>query len=159
MSETHKTATDTGELRKPRRGGPSKGSQNNFRHGMKAGKLPKELAYVENRINSFRRQLEEALMTAKGAIGITDAATINTACKHERHGALALHYLRHAELSPSDVLRFSAEAAKASNSRDKCIRALNLDRDSHSDLIQALYGPPKALPAPATNGDNGNEPT
>ena len=134
--------------------GPPKGSTNAARHYMRGGKLPKALAYVENRCNALRRNLESAVLAVKGEIGITDTATINTVMKHERHGALALHYLRIAAdtLTPSEILRFSAEAAKASDNRDKCIRLLNLDRDTTHDAITALYAMPQ-LAAPQPNGD------
>ena len=59
-----------------------------------AGKLPRKLMYIENRINGFRRHLEEAVAMAKGEVTIVDAAAINSACKWERHGLLAQHWLR-----------------------------------------------------------------
>src|SRR5207248_10751590 len=90
-------------------------------------------------IHSFRRNLEDAVMKAKGEVSIIDAAAINSACKWERHGLLAQHWLRHAEddadgeenkstrLSASDRLKFSEAIAKASDNRDKNLRTLGLD--------------------------------
>ena len=114
---------------KPGRSGPKLGNQNATRHGMRGGKLPKGCQYIEGRVNALRRQVEEEVLAVKGEINLIDAAMINSVLKWERHGLLAQHWLRHeaAKLSPSDRLRFSEAIAKASDSRDRAIRALGLD--------------------------------
>ena len=43
------------------------------------------------------------------------------------------------KLSPSDRLRFSEAIAKASDNRDKNIKALGLDRDTADDVLNSLY--------------------
>ncbi len=113
-----------------------------MRHGLQAGKLPAGCGYIENRLNSFRRQLEDIVMAAKGEVTITDAAHIQTALKWERHGMLALRWLKIEgdSLKPTDKLNFSREIAKASESRDRAIRNLNLDRDKQDNIIEILYG-------------------
>jgi hypothetical protein len=135
MANTPKSNTD-------KRGAPGKPkseahraaiSQSKIQHGLRAelrvGKLPAKLQYVEHRINAFRRKLEEAVVYVKKEVCITDSAAINSACKWERHGLLAQHWLRHEadKLSAGDRLKFSAEIAKASDQRDKNIRLLGLD--------------------------------
>ncbi len=133
MSTTRKSTTDKPEPDKPKpKRGPPMGSQNHFRHGLRAGKLPREMGYIENAINSLRRQLETAVVECKGAVNIPDASLIDSAAKWERHGRIALHYLRRkgSELTPADCLRFSEAIAKASDARDKAIRLLQLDRDT-----------------------------
>ncbi|MCI0643212.1 MAG: hypothetical protein L0Y72_06530 [Gemmataceae bacterium] len=137
---------------KPGRSGPPKGNSNAQRHGMKGGKLPKGCMYIEHRVNSLRRQMETALMEAKGEINIIDAAAINSILKWERHGLLAAHWLRKEadKLSASDRLRFSEAIAKASDNRDRNIRALGLDRDNANSILDALYARGKAMLA---NGD------
>jgi hypothetical protein len=89
------------------------------------------LQYVEHRINAFRRHLESEVVATKGEVNIVDAAAINSACKWERHGLLAQHWLRHEaeKLSCTDRLKFSEAIAKASDNRDKNIRALGLDAE------------------------------
>ncbi len=111
------------------RSGPKKGCTNAQRHGMKGGKLPAGCAYVENRVNSLRRQIEDAVVELKGEINIVDAAAINSILKWERHGLLAAHWLRKQvdELSAGDRLRFSEAIAKASDNRDRNIRMLGLN--------------------------------
>jgi hypothetical protein len=111
------------------RSGPPVGSQNAARHFLKAGKLPKKLQYVGHRINQFRRHLEEAVAAVKGEVSIVDAAAVNSACKWERHGILAQHWLRCEadKLSATERLKFSEAIAKASDNRDRNLRALGLD--------------------------------
>jgi hypothetical protein len=120
---------------------------------MRGGKLPKGCQYIENRVNALRRQVEAALIDAKGEIGIVDAAAVNSVLKWERHGLLAAHWLRHEadKLSASDRLRFSEAIAKASDNRDRNIRSLGLDRDATDNVIDALY---KQLPAPEDSAGN-----
>ena len=145
------TETATKETRKPG-AGPPKRNRNALRHGMKAGKLPKGCEYVEIRLNTFRRTLEDAVVLAKGEVSLMDAAAINTAVKWERHSMLAQRWLRlkAEELSPADLLRFSEALAKGSTNRDKALATLNLDRDSSDDIIDALYSRGKNGPATVT---------
>jgi len=135
------------------RSGAPRGNGNALRHGMKGGKLPEGCQYIENRVNSLRRQVETALLAAKREIGIVDAAAVNSILKWERHGLLAAHWLRHeaAKLSAGDRLKFSEAIAKASDSRDKAIRSLGLDRDTRDNVLDALYA---RLPAPNSNGES-----
>lgn len=138
MATTPKNGTPQEATAKPRpcgkpgRSGAPTGNTNAARHYLRAGKLPKKLMYVEHRINGFRRHLEEQVAKSKnGEVSLVDAAAINSACKWERHGLLAQHWLRHEaeNLSPSERLKFSAEIAKASDNRDKNLRLLGLDAE------------------------------
>jgi len=149
MTEPPKSDTRNGFHGKPGRSSPKPGSpatMNGLRHGMRDGKLPKGCAYIEYRLNSLRRQVEAAVVETKGEIGIVDAAAINSILKWERHGLLAAHWLRKEaeKLSPSDRLRFSEAIARASDNRDKNIRALGLDRD----VVRDAWSQIDALPAP-----------
>ena len=113
-------------------GGPvhgGKGNRNAIRHGLRAGKLPDDCAHVENQCNAMRRQLEDAVIAARGEVTLLDAANIQTALKWERHGALALRWMRikAGALKPMEQLQFSREIAKASTERDRALAALRLD--------------------------------
>jgi hypothetical protein len=101
----------------------------NLRHGLKAGQLPKDAKYIEYRLNDFRRQLEDAVMSARGEVSLVDAACIQTCLRWERHAALAQRWLVKAgdTLKPEQRLSFSREIARASSERDKALAALNLD--------------------------------
>lgn len=129
---------------KPGRSGPPKGAQNNLRHGLRAGRLPKSARYIEYQANRFRRELEAAVLAVKGEVTLVDAATIQTALKWERHGALALRWLRTEgeSLKPLDRLHFSREIARASTERDKAMACLKIDGDAQSEVIDALYSRP-----------------
>lgn len=146
MADSPKNESPEQESPKPNRGGPPKGSQNAFRHGLVAGKLPPRLGFVEIKANIFRRKLEASVLDVKGTISLTDAACINSACKWERHGQLALYWLtKEAETMPvAERLRFSEAAAKASDARDKAIKALGLDTPAEpkklSDYIIEMGG-------------------
>jgi len=134
MTDTPENDTPLSDIAKPKfcgkkgRSGPPKGNDNAARHYLRAGKLPAKLQYIEHRINSFRRHLEDEVAAKKGAVNLVDAAAINSACKWERHGVLAQHWLRHEadKLSAGDRLRFSEAIAKASDQRDKNLRLLGL---------------------------------
>jgi hypothetical protein len=106
------------------------GNTNAIRHGLTCGKLPPNCQHIEIKINGLRRTLEAAVVAAKGEVGLVDAACIQTACKWERHGALALRWLVKAgdTLKPTDRLTFSREIARASAERDKALQALGLDQ-------------------------------
>jgi hypothetical protein len=125
------------------RSGPAKGNANAMRHGMRGGKLPAGCQYIEQRVNSLRRQVEAAIVEAKGEIGIVDAAAVNSILKWERHGLLAAHWLRKEadKLSAADRLRFSEAIAKASDARDRNIRSLGLDVKDDRPWIDATPTP------------------
>ena len=114
---------------KPGRSGPPVGNSNALRHGLKAGKLPKDAKHIEYQTNDLRRTLEAAVMAVRGEVTIPDAAAIQTAMKWERHGALCLRWLRIEEdkLKPEQKMNFSREIARASAERDKAIAALKLN--------------------------------
>jgi hypothetical protein len=119
-----------------------------LRHGLRSSALPDGCKYISLQRDKLRRQLEDAVLAARGKITLSDASLISTACEWSQHAALAKRWLRLQgdKLKPMELLNFSREAAKASSERDKAIAALNLDRDITDDL---LYGrTPRLLPAP-----------
>lgn len=118
----------------------------NIRHGLKAGKLPKDARYIEHQMNALRRNLETAVFEVKGEVNLLDAACIQTAIKWERHGALALRWLRveGQKLKPIERLQFSREIARASTERDKALASLGLDTPPN----------PWAIDATSTEGDD-----
>lgn len=125
-----------------KRGAPpgNRNARGNIRHGLKAGSLPKDARYIEVRLNQFRRNLEDAVIAAKGEVSLADAAAIQTACRWERHACLAQRWLtkQYAELKPLDRLTFSREISRASGERDKAIRLLGLDVRPKNDWSAIL---------------------
>lgn len=111
------------------------------RFALTNGSLPPGHSYIQKIINKFRAALERAVIDAKGEIDVNDAATINTACRLERHSQMAQKWLREEaeKLSPADRLRFSAEIGRASVERDRALRALGLGRAARSDIQPAVW--------------------
>lgn len=130
--------TDKGDVNK---GGAPAGNANAMRHGLKAAKLPAGCKYIEHAINALRRQLEAAVVSLRREVTLLDAAAIQTACKWEKHGRLAEHWLRHEheKLTPTERLNFSREAARAAAERDKALASLRLD-GKPDDAFDDLYG-------------------
>lgn len=128
-------------------------SRNNLRHGLTSGQLPDGCGYVQRLTNLLRQQLEDAILERSGEIVLSDAAAIQTAVRWERHALLAQCWLRQKveELTPDQLLLFSRDIARASAERDKCIRSLRLDHDSHH-IIAALYEA-RIPPAEETTGN------
>lgn len=137
---------------KPGRSGPPRNNRNAMRHGLRGGQLPKDARYIEHRLNRFRRLLEDAVLGARGEVTLTDAAAIQTCLRWERHAALAQRWLvkQGNTLKLVDRLKFSEAIAKASDSRDKALAALKLDRDAKDNIIDTLYA---YLPSPKADGD------
>ena len=101
-------------------------------------------------------ELEDTVIAARGEVTLVDAANIQTAIRWERHGALALRWLRTQgdQLKPTDQLAFSREIARASTERDKALAALKLDRDAADDVLKSLYAKP--VPLLVNNGATNN---
>jgi hypothetical protein len=131
--------------------GAPPGNRNAMRHGLRSGKLPLNCVYIERQINKLRRTLEDAVVAAHREVTILHASSIETACKWEMHGALALKWLREQgkNLKPMELLNFSQAIAKASTERDKAIATLKLDRDIKDDILEQLY---RRVPKAITNG-------
>jgi hypothetical protein len=133
----------------------AKGNRNAMRHGLKAGKLPADALYIEIRTNQLRRNLEDAVIAARGEVSLIDAANIQTAIKWERHGCLAQRWLdkKAKELKPMEQLQFSREVAKASTERDKAIAALRLDvQPKPIELTEYLARLPNGSKSSGANG-------
>ena len=130
MATPSKNGTNKHNTKGKPRKGPPKGNRNNLRHGLRAGQLPLKCKYIQNQCDNIRRQLEDAVLALRGEITILDAACIQTCVKWERHGALALRWLRleGETLKPSDRILFSREVARASSERDKALKDLGLDQ-------------------------------
>jgi hypothetical protein len=98
-------------------------------------------------VNELRLQLESAVVDRHGEITLACAALIQTCCRYERHAQLAGKWLRdHPSLEVETRLALSRDIAKASESRDRAIRALGLDARPDTDVWSGIHD---ALPAPA----------
>lgn len=118
-----------------RRGGAPIGNANRMRHGLRGSGLPAGCGHIRKAVNDFRRQLEDAILEARGEITLVDAANVSTAFRWEKHAQLAQRWLRlEAEsMSPADRLAYSRDVARASAERDKAIAALGLPERPNGD--------------------------
>lgn len=116
-------------------------NMNAVRHGLSSGKLPQGAAYIARLTHELRRSIEDAVIALKGEVSLIDAATIQTAMRWERHALLAQRWLRHEakQLDPQTRLAFSRDVARASESRDRALKALGLDRTTTQNVIDSLY--------------------
>lgn len=133
------TGTTPPAAPRPRSGGAPPANTNRTTHGLHGFGWPKGCHRLKRRETAFRNSLCEAV-EANGAIGLYEAATIDSACQWLRHGLLAARWLRleHDQLSPVDRLSFSREVAKAAVERDRCIRLLGLDQTAKASVWDAL---------------------
>lgn len=128
-----------GDNNRPRRGAPWR-NRNGLRHGLTTCALPKGCGWIVRQINELRRALEDAVMQQHGEVRILHAASTQSAVKWERHSMLSLRWLRlkQDDLTNSEVLAFSREAAKASSERDRCLARLSLGV-AVDDVLDSLY--------------------
>jgi hypothetical protein len=117
------------------------------RYALVSGKFPRGCSYVARVLAELRRQLEAAVVAAHGQVSILHAASINSAVRHEGRAILAGRWLRlHAEsMSHTERLHYLREVSNASDSRDRCLARLGLDKD---DLLSRIFGQGNADDSP-----------
>ncbi len=151
----------------PKRKGPPKGSINAAKNGTRLarltlGELPRTMRRQTAAARAYRRDLEQAVLDAKGEVNATDAHLIDEASSAEVHASVCRWLLRTRldKMTVGDVARCSEQIVKAKASRNRAVERLGLDRDHREDMLTALYGPtPAQLPAPepTTDGDTTDE--
>lgn len=150
------------------RSGPKRGSAatlNALKNGSRIdrrrlviGDLPRQLLSVRREARAYRRDLECAVIAAKGSISTTDAHLIDTASAATIQAGVCRWLLRKrlGEMKPTEIITCTATATRAKEVRDKAVRALQLDRDASADLLDQLY---RRLPPAVSNGEPNGEPT
>ena len=123
-------------------------SRNNLRHGLSAGSLPDSCRYISNAVSIMRRSLEDSVLEKHDVVTVVCAARIQSAAHHETRAMLATRWLRVAEqedgkpLPLADRLLLLGHISNATDARDKCITALNIETSDGDRAIELLYGPP-----------------
>jgi hypothetical protein len=121
---------------KPKRRGPPKGSLNALKNGSRlslkrltVGELPVKLIAVRREGRKYRRDLEAAVLAAKGEITITDCHLIDTASAATIAAGISRWLLRHrlGEMSVADIRGCTADIVRAKERRDAAVQALELD--------------------------------
>jgi len=115
------------------------GNRNAIRHGLSTGKLPPELQYVEIRCNEFRRILEDQLVASDHTIRQIDAATIWAVIKRFREVMLRERRMRFIQEGCAEWFAHVEQAATAAEKLVKLLDRLPLNRDSKSNVLNALY--------------------
>lgn len=138
--------------RVPRKVGAPPGNENNLRHGLRTGSLPKKFQRVTAALNKFRRDLESAVLALRGEVREYDAACISTATRWEKVAQLAQRWLLAAkDLTADKQLEYARIAADASSKRDAALKALGLDEARANDTPADFYQ--RRLNGPAAASD------
>lgn len=105
-------------------------NKNHMHHGLTTGCNPPGCNYVTHAVSELRRAIEAAVITARGSVGLVDAAAIQTACRWERHALLCGRWLRK-HVRGNDACRAAEllrDIANASSNRDKALGSLHLSK-------------------------------
>ena len=132
----------------------------NGRYGWLAiGSLPVGASYIRRCVGKLRRELEIAVQSQAGQLGPYKAGLCQSAARHEGRALLAVRWLRERGQKMSDLerLAYLKEIGAATDARDRCLRALGLDKPV--DPFAGLYGPrwPAVSGATDGNGQTGDE--
>lgn len=130
--------------------GAPKGNRNRMTHGqagwLATGSLPKGASYVRRLIGRMRSVLERAVLDSFGEVGPTEAALIQSACRHEGRALLAQRWLREGtDLPVKDRLAMLQVIGNATDSRDRAIEKLKLTPLSQRDPWAALTVPGRVI--------------
>lgn len=151
-----KTPPDT------RRGAPL-GNMHAAKHGRRSRRQrfcltlntagPRDRKIIE-RLRGLRKHLEAAVDDVYGTVDLTRASLINSCLRHEMVASLSARWLREEgdRLPVSDRLALVRGIASASDSRDKAIRQLGLERTA-SDIWSTIYSTPLSPPQPADDSE------
>ena len=130
---------------------------NRLRHGIFAtlplSELPRPFTYTKRVVNEFRRVLEAVILARDGELSHVAACKIQTACRAERAAQIAERLLRDgwADLTSEQKLAVLDRTVRYSESRDKALAALGLDKRETQDIWEGVFD--------ATRKDTRPEPT
>ena len=156
MTDTMTTPDKTAE-----KGGPPAGNKNATRHGLRASNLPPGCSYLEGQLTAFRRYVRTELVARDGATSTYQEAVLQSCVRHETRALLASRWLRkELDLRIDQRISLLREISHATDSRDKCLRLLGLDRGDCENVLDALFAPDDPAdtpPTPAVTASEGDE--
>jgi hypothetical protein len=119
----------------------AKGNRAALVHGcFSLGKLPKGASHVRRLVGQLRAALRRLVREKDGGITLAQDGLIQSACRHELRALLLTRWLREAEALPlRDRLSVVREIGWATDCRDRCLKALGLDRASTIDPLSAWF--------------------
>jgi hypothetical protein len=129
------------------------GNQNATKHGLRSSlvlvAVPPKAKWVKVLMAAFRRDLEAAVVERHGEITVTKAALVNSATRHETIAQLAGRMLKLSgdDLKAETKLAIMDRIGRATDARDRCIRALDLEATPGS-AWDAYFSSPIDLPGP-----------
>src|SRR5262245_39936070 len=135
------------------------GNRNALTHGRCAyfvtGKLPAGASYVARIVKALKAELESAVRERYGEIDIYAAALCQSAARHEARELLALRWMRRAaeKLTTEQLLAVQREVGNATDARDRCLKALGLEKRERLDPFAELYKMPAVKPATDCKSD------
>ena len=122
------------------------------------GSYPKGCSHVRRHVGAMRAELERVVLDFAGSLSVYQAALIQSACRHEGRALLLTRWLRvemdgarksaadadtpPAGLTVSERLAILKEVGNATDSRDRCIKALGLVEAPKRDPWDAIDNPP-----------------
>lgn len=137
------------------RSGPPLGNKNALKNGSRLdrqrltiGELPKKMLSVRREARAYRRELEAAVLDAKGVIDVEDHHLIDAASGCTIAIGVNRWLLRQKleTMSVADIRACNKEMRDAKRERAKIVKELRLhNRDRASEVIDMLYARP-ALP-------------
>ena len=125
------------------------GNKNNVKHGMRMAlnELPEGCGRIRRERYKWRQSIERAILDQHGTISPYEAGVVQTAMRWATHAALAARWLRLApDLTIDQKLNLSRAVALASESKDRCLKALGLDKTRNADPWDVLDASPTEKP-------------
>ena len=130
----------------PKSGAPF-GNTNGAKNGTRMtrlilGELPPSMSRVTRYCRKYRRALEQATEAAHGDVTVAMAHLIDAACTHEQHAQVCRWLLRDRidKMAAADILECSKQITAAKDSRNRAVKALNLDQHD-KNVFDALSQP------------------
>lgn len=127
---------------RPRGGAPFGNRNSKTLHGLRATRLPPGCNYLEGQLSAFRRYVRDELESRHGGqTSIYQEALLQSALRHEQRALLAARWLRKegGDLKLEQRLQLLATISAATDSRDKCLDKLGLDKADAHQTIDVLY--------------------
>jgi len=136
-------------------GGAPKGNKNATRHGLRASGLPKGCLYLQSQLTAFRSYFRHELEAKHGTTSMYEEAVLQSATRHETRALLASRWLRieGEDLKIEHRITLTREIGNATDSRDRCLRLLGLDRGKVQNAIDVLYSDEPEPDDPADTAD------
>lgn len=147
------------------RGGAPVGNSNSMTHGvsafLKVSKFPPGAEYIENRLRTLKRSLQQDVIERDGEISLYAAGVMQSILRHEGRAQLLIRWLRREDekLGVLDKAKLLADISTATEKRDAAMREIGLNRRvdevdpwAQFDLTRDRDTLPPAIPTDPAGG-------